>query len=113
MDLELPTGFEATQHTYQSAAHAILGQDVAGDGLFVELTRIEILYRPSPSLGTGQRSFRIVFGLETTAMIRRWERPQRKSRPALPDGGYDLRDYNERVGRSAKADCQLLTAESS
>src|SRR5262249_17098369 len=57
MDLELPTGFEAAQHAYQSAAHAILGQDVAGDGLFVELTGIEILYRASASLGFSQGSF--------------------------------------------------------
>ena len=57
MNLKLPTGFEAAQHAYQSAAHAILGQDVAGDGLFVELTGIEILYRASASLGFSQGSF--------------------------------------------------------
>ena len=57
MDLELPTGFDAAQHAYQSVAHTILGQDVAGDGLFVELTGIEILHRASASLGCSQGSF--------------------------------------------------------
>src|SRR6266853_1591251 len=75
MDLELPTGFDAAQHAYQSVAHTILGQDVAGDGLFVELTGIEILHRASASLGCSQGSFldplgdlllRIVVGLGTT-----------------------------------------------
>src|SRR5580704_18466132 len=57
MDLELPTGFDAAQHAYQSVADAILGQDVAGDGLFVELTGIEILHRASAIFGFSQGSF--------------------------------------------------------
>ena len=54
---KLPTGFDAAQPAYQSVAHIILGQDVAGDGLFVELTGIEILHRASASLGCSQGSF--------------------------------------------------------
>src|SRR5215469_6822230 len=57
MDLELPAGFEAAQHAYQSAAHAILSQDVAGDSLLVELAGIEILHRALASLGFSQGSF--------------------------------------------------------
>jgi hypothetical protein len=38
MDLELPTGFETAEHAHQAGADATLSQDVAGDGLFVELT---------------------------------------------------------------------------
>jgi len=57
MDSEGQTGFETAEHTYQSAAHLILGQDVAGDSLFVELTGIEILHRSSASLGFRQGSF--------------------------------------------------------
>ena len=57
MDLKLGTGFETTEHAHQSAAHLILGQDVAGDSLFVDLTGIEILHRSSASLGFGQGSF--------------------------------------------------------
>src|SRR5580692_778836 len=57
MDVELPTGFDAAQHAYQSVAHTILGQDVAGDGLFVEVTGIEILHRAWASLGCSQGSF--------------------------------------------------------
>ena len=57
MNLELPTGFEAAQHAHQSAAHAILGQDVAGDSLLVELAGIEILHWASASLGFSQGSF--------------------------------------------------------
>jgi hypothetical protein len=34
-----------------------LGQDVAGDSLFVELAGIEILHRASASLGFSQGSF--------------------------------------------------------
>src|SRR3984893_6549217 len=57
MDLELPTGFETAEHAHQAGADAILSQDVAGDGLFVELTGIEILHRASASLGCSQGSF--------------------------------------------------------
>jgi hypothetical protein len=56
-DLELPTGFETAEHAHQAGADAILSQDVAGDGLFVELTGIEILHRASASLGCSQGSF--------------------------------------------------------
>ena len=45
MDLELPTGFETAEHAYQAGADAILSQDVAGNGLFVELTGIEMCIR--------------------------------------------------------------------
>src|SRR5262250_431987 len=57
MDSETPTRFDATEHAYQSAAHAILGQDFVGDGLFVELAGIEIHHRASASLGFSQGSF--------------------------------------------------------
>src|ERR1700745_3258437 len=57
MDLELPTGFETAEHAHQAGGDAILSQDVAGDGLFVELTGIEILHRASASLGHSQGSF--------------------------------------------------------
>src|ERR1700751_3054072 len=56
MNLEFPTGFEAAEHAHQAGADAILSQDVAGDGLFVELTGIEILHRASASLGCSQGS---------------------------------------------------------
>src|SRR6516162_4311622 len=57
MDLELPTGFQRAEHADQSAAHAILGQDVAGDGLFIDVAGMEILHRPSASSGFSQGSF--------------------------------------------------------
>src|SRR6266851_7798577 len=57
MDLELPTGFKTAEHAHQAGAHTILGQDVAGDGLFVELTGIEIFHRASAGLGCSQGSF--------------------------------------------------------
>jgi hypothetical protein len=39
MDLEFPTGFETAEDAHQAAAHAILSQDVAGDGLLVAATK--------------------------------------------------------------------------
>src|SRR6266576_6333738 len=57
MDLELPSGFDAAQSEYQSVAHTIFGEDVAGDGLFVELTGIEIFHRASAGLGCSQGRF--------------------------------------------------------
>ena len=51
MDSEGQAGLETSEHAYQSAAHLIFGQDVAGDSLFVDLAGIEILYRSATSFG--------------------------------------------------------------
>jgi len=77
MDLELPTGFETAQHAYQSVAHTILGQDVAGDGLFVELTELV---------------------LEQPVMIRRRRTP-------VTQALVRFKGLQRRVCASAKADC--------
>ena len=57
MDSEGGAGLETTEHAYQSAAHLILGQNVAGDSFFIDLAGIEILHRASASRGFRQRSF--------------------------------------------------------
>src|SRR6516225_220396 len=57
MDLEFRAGFEAAEHAHQPAAHAILGQDLAGDGFFVDLAGVQILERASGSFGFSQGSF--------------------------------------------------------
>src|ERR1700730_12534170 len=57
MDLEFPAGFKAAEHTDQPAAHAILGQDIAGDGFFIHLTGVQILHWASGSFRFSQGSF--------------------------------------------------------
>jgi hypothetical protein len=73
MDLELPTGFQRAEHADQSAEHAILDQDVAGDGLFIDVAGMEILHWPSTSSGFSQGSFLQALGhpLDMVATIRK------------------------------------------
>jgi len=57
MDIEAPAGFDGAEHAHQPAAHAIVGQDIAGDGLFVDVAGVQIYHRAPGSLGLGQGSF--------------------------------------------------------
>src|SRR6516165_1908532 len=56
MDLELPAGFETAKHAHQPAAHAIVGQDIVGEGFFIDLAGVQILHRASGSFSFSQGS---------------------------------------------------------
>ena len=57
MDLKFRAGFQAAEHADQPAAHAILGQDLAGDGFFIDLAGVQILHGASGSFRFSQGRF--------------------------------------------------------
>ena len=56
MDSEGQAGFETTEHAYQSAAHLILGEDIAGDGFFIHVAGVQIPHGASGSFRFSQGS---------------------------------------------------------
>ena len=57
MDLKVRAGFKAAEHAEQPAAHAILGQDLAGDGFFIHVAGVQILHGACGSFRFSQGSF--------------------------------------------------------
>ena len=57
MDLKFRAGFKAAEHADQPAAHAILGQDIAGDGFFIHVAGVQIPHGASGSFRFSQGSF--------------------------------------------------------